>query len=58
MCEFQTKIKREVMTRFDGGMITSNVGGLLLYQTEHKAKTSSESHDNIVTVLNISSLHA
>ncbi len=40
--EFQTKIKRNVIARFDGGTITSDAGGLLLQQTERKTKIISQ----------------
>ena len=40
--EFQTKIKRNVVARFDGGTITSDAGGLLLQQAERKTNIISQ----------------
>ena len=37
--EFQPLAGRQVTARFDGGMITSDAGGLLLREVEHKARS-------------------
>jgi hypothetical protein len=34
--DFATEFRREAVARFDGGAITTEAGGLLLHQTEHK----------------------
>jgi hypothetical protein len=35
--EFATGSRQEVVARFDGGMITTEAGGLLLHKVEQKA---------------------